>query len=187
MEPSYINRFKQRLEKAQSKVVNLVVEIDPPETRYRGHLSVCSPDPALRAQALEMTKKWIDIAAVLGAPSIMPNQGVAYITEDLTPAIEGLKALANYGKTKNVLVIVEPRRMPVEKGGDPVESEWGLCQSPCRTRTAAAGFVAARAHGSTRRRQVRPRHRHQNLERDGLQGLVLDRGRGADPWLRWET
>ena len=107
MEPSYINRFKERVDKAKSKVVNLVVEIDPPETRYRGHISVCSPDPAIRAQALEMTKKWIDIAAVLGAPSIMPNQGP--LTADLTPAIEGLKALADYGKTKSVLVILEPR------------------------------------------------------------------------------
>ena len=115
MEPSYIKRFKERLDKAKSKAVNLVVEIDPPETSYRGRISVCSPDPAIRAQALETTKQWIDIAAVLGAPSIMPNQGVAYLTEDLAPAIEGLKALADYGKTKNVLVILEPRRMPLEK------------------------------------------------------------------------
>ncbi len=109
MEPSYTKRFKERVDKAKSKVVNLVVEIDPPETRYRGRISVCSPDPAIRAQALETTKQWIDIAAMLGSPSIMPNQGTSYMTEDLTPAIEGLKALADYGKTKNVLVILEPR------------------------------------------------------------------------------
>jgi hypothetical protein len=39
----------------------------------------------------------------------MPNQGPAYMTEDLTPCIEGLKALAAYGKSKNVLIILEPR------------------------------------------------------------------------------
>jgi hypothetical protein len=109
MEPSYINQFKQRLEKAKSRVVDLVVEIDPPETRYRGHMTVCSPDPAIRAQSIEMTKKWIDIAAVLGSPSIMPNQGTPFATGDLTPAIEGLKALADYGKSKNVVIILEPR------------------------------------------------------------------------------
>jgi sugar phosphate isomerase/epimerase len=107
MEPSYIKKFKERLDKARSKVVDLVVEIDPPETQYRGRISACSPDPAIRAQAIEMTKKWIDIAAVLGSPSIMPNQGT--LTEDLTPCIEGLKALAAYGKSKNVLIILEPR------------------------------------------------------------------------------
>ena len=109
MEPSYIKKFKERLDKAKSKVVDLVVEIDPPETSYRGRISACSPDPAIRAQAIEMTKKWIDIAAVLGSPSIMPNQGTPYMTEDLTPCIEGLKALAAYGKSKNVVIILEPR------------------------------------------------------------------------------
>jgi hypothetical protein len=115
MEPAYINKFKERLVKAKSKVVNLVVEIDPPETRYRGHMTVCSPDPEIRAKSIEMTKKWIDIAAVLGAPSIMPNQGAPFATEDLTPAIEGLKALAEYGKPKNVAIILEPRG----RGGSP--------------------------------------------------------------------
>jgi hypothetical protein len=116
MEPSYISKFKQRLDKAKSKVVDFVVEIDPPETRYRGRISACSPDPAIRAQAIEMTKKWIDIAAVLGSPSVMPNQGVPYMTEDLTPAIDGLKALVDYGKLKNVVVILEPRgRMALDR------------------------------------------------------------------------
>jgi len=105
MEPSYIQKFKARLQKAKSKVVDLVVEIDPPETRYRGHITVCSPDPAIRAQAIETTKKWIDIAAELGSPSIMPNQGQPFATADLTPAIEGLKALADYGKRRGDIVL----------------------------------------------------------------------------------
>jgi Xylose isomerase-like TIM barrel len=109
MEPSYIKEFKQRMHKAKSSVVDFIVELDPPETKYRGHISVCSPDPAIRAQAIEMTKKWIDIAAVLGSPSIMPDQGVRYLPQDLTPSIEGLKALVEYGKPKGVAVILEPR------------------------------------------------------------------------------
>jgi hypothetical protein len=115
MEPSYISKFKQRIEKAKSKVVDFVVELDPPETRYKGHISVCSADPAIRAQAIEMTKKWIDIAAVLGSPSIMPNQGVPFLAEDLTPAIEGIKALVDYAKSKNVVVILEPRGQHLEQ------------------------------------------------------------------------
>ena len=115
MEPSYIRQFKERVQKAKSKVVDFVVELDPPETRYRGRISPCSPDPAIRAQAIEMTKKWIDIAAVLGSPSIMPNQGVPYLTDDLKPCIEGLRALVDYGKSKNVVVILEPRGQRLEQ------------------------------------------------------------------------
>jgi Xylose isomerase-like TIM barrel len=109
MESSYITKFKERMHKAKSRVVDLIVELDPPATRYRGYISVCSPDPAIRAQAIESTKKWIDIAAVLGSPSIMPDQGVRYLPQDLTPCIAGLKALVDYGKPKGVAVILEPR------------------------------------------------------------------------------
>ena len=110
MEPSYIGEFRERMHKAKSRVVDLIVELDPPATAYRGYISVCSPDPEIRAHAIEETKKWIDIAAVLGSPSIMPNQGVHYLPEDLAPCIEGLKALVDYGKPKGVAVILEPRR-----------------------------------------------------------------------------
>ncbi len=109
MQLSYIGEFKERMRKAKSKVVDLIVELDPPETRYRGHISVCSPDPEIRAHAIEETKKWIDIAAVLGSPSIMPDQGVRYLPADLTPAIAGLKTLVDYGQAKGVAVILEPR------------------------------------------------------------------------------
>ncbi len=115
MEPSYIREFKERLHKAKSRVVDLVVEIDPRATAYRGYISVCSPNPEIRAHAIEETKKWIDIAAVLGSPSIMPDQGVHYLPQDLTPCIEGLKALVDYGKPKGVAVILEPRGEPLDQ------------------------------------------------------------------------
>ena len=115
MESSYIGEFKQRLQKAKSRVVDLIVELDPPATSYHGNISVCSPDPAIRAHAIELTKKWIDIAAVLESPSVMPNQGVRYLPQDLTPCIEGLKALVDYGKPKGVAVILEPRGERLEQ------------------------------------------------------------------------
>jgi hypothetical protein len=109
MEPSYIAKFKQRMDKAKSKVVDFIVELDPPATKYRGYISVCSPDPVIRARAIEETKKWIDIAAFLGSPSIMPDQGVHYLPQDLTQPIEAMKTLVEYGKPKGVAVILEPR------------------------------------------------------------------------------
>jgi sugar phosphate isomerase/epimerase len=148
MEPSYIGEFKERMHRAKSKAVDLIVELDPPATAYRGYISVCSPNPEIRAHAIEETKKWIDIAAVLGSPSIMPDQGVHYLPgspsrrpappvgsktahsgrrefqaapwnrEDLqalTPCIEGLKTVVDYGKTKGVVVILEPRGEPLDE------------------------------------------------------------------------
>lgn len=108
-EPSYIKKFKERVDKAKSKVVNLVVELDGPETTWRGYISPCSPDPAIRAKAIEMTKQWIDIAAVLESPSIMINQGAGELPADLAPCIEALRTLGAYGKSKNVLILMENR------------------------------------------------------------------------------
>jgi hypothetical protein len=115
MEPSYIREFNERMRKAKSSVVDLIVELDPPATQYRGYISVCSPDAAIRDRAIEETKKWIDIAAVLGSPSIMPDQGVRYLPQDLTPCIAGLKALVDYGKPKGVAVILEPRGQHLDR------------------------------------------------------------------------
>jgi hypothetical protein len=109
MEPSYIKKFKARLDKAKSKVVDLVLELDGPEARYRGNISACSPDPAMRAKAIEMTKQWIDIAAMLESPSVMINQGTGELPKDLAPCIEALKTLTAYGKSKKVFIIMENR------------------------------------------------------------------------------
>jgi hypothetical protein len=109
MEPAYINQFNDRLKKAKSKVVNLVVELDGPDRSLRGAISACSADPAMRAKAIELTKPWIDIAAVLGAPSIMINQGPGELADNREPRIEALKTLAAYGRSKNVLIIIENR------------------------------------------------------------------------------
>jgi hypothetical protein len=109
MEPAYIRKFKERVDKAKSKVVNLVVELDGPDRALRGAISPCSPDPAMRAKAIEMAKPWIDIAAVLGSPSVMINQGPSDISQDPEPRVEALKTLAAYAKSKNVLIIMENR------------------------------------------------------------------------------
>jgi hypothetical protein len=89
--------------------VDVVVELDGPGREYRGDVSPCSPDPAMRAKAIELNKQWIDIAAMLGSPSIMINQGTGNFPENLTPCIEALKTLADYGKSKNVFIIMENR------------------------------------------------------------------------------
>ena len=54
-----------------------------------------------------MAKQWIDRAAMLESPSIMPNQGT--FPADTSGSIEGLKTIRDYGKKKGVAIILEPR------------------------------------------------------------------------------
>ncbi len=112
MEPGYFDKFHARLQKANSRMVNMPLELD--ESGYKGIISPCSPDPQIRAHAIELTKQWIDRSAMIECPSIMPNQG-ALLQGDLTPAIDALKRLAEYGAPKGVSIILEPRgKTPVD-------------------------------------------------------------------------
>jgi hypothetical protein len=106
MEPAYFDKFHARLQKAGSRMVNMPLELDA--SGYKGIISPCSPDPQLRARAIELAKQWIDRSAMIECPSIMPNQGML-LEGDLTPAIDGLKQLADYGAAKGVSIILEPR------------------------------------------------------------------------------
>jgi len=107
MEPSYYAKFNERLKQAKCKVSNMPLELD--DKGYAGIVGPSSPDPALRARAIDLTKKWIDIAAMIGCPSVMVNQGTGPLPEDLGPCIETLKTMGAYGKSKNVAVTLENR------------------------------------------------------------------------------
>jgi len=99
-EASYFKEFLARLAKTKSKVSNINLEL--------GTMNISSPDPVLRAQAVDLTKRWIDHAIVLGSPRVMINQG--QLTEEVKPtAIETLKRMGDYGKSKNIKVGMEPR------------------------------------------------------------------------------
>ena len=104
-EPAYFDKFLERVKKAKSRMVDMPLELD--DFGYNGTISPCSPDPQIRAHAIELTKQWIDRAAMIECPSVMINQGT--FSGDLQPAIDALKTLDEYGKKKNVAVIMEPR------------------------------------------------------------------------------
>jgi hypothetical protein len=112
MEPAYFDKFHARLQKANSRMVNMPLELD--ESGYKGIISPCSPDPQIRAHAIDLTKQWIDRGAMIQCPSVMPNQG-AMLEGDLTGAIAALKQLADYGASKSVSIILEPRgKTPID-------------------------------------------------------------------------
>ena len=66
-EPSYFKDVLARLAKTKSRVTNINLEL--------GNMNISSPDPVLRAQAVDLTKAWIDHAVTLGSPRVMVNQG----------------------------------------------------------------------------------------------------------------
>ncbi len=99
-EPAYLMGFRDRLAKTMSRVTNINLEFGPQ--------NISATDPALRQQAIDRTKEWIDHALALGCPRIMVNQG-APTQENKDVAIAALKAMGDYGKSRNIMVAMENR------------------------------------------------------------------------------
>ena len=107
-EPAYLKDFRDRLAKYNSQVTNINLEFGPQ--------NMSAADPALRQQALDRTREWIDYAVAVGCPRIMVNQG-APTQENKDAAIATLKAMGDYGKSKNIMVAMENRGGGGARGG----------------------------------------------------------------------
>ncbi len=101
-EPSYIRDLKGRLDRAHSHLVNIPVDIK--ELGHAGGLS--DPDEKVREKGIAACIKWIDVAHQLGARSVRCDPGKIN-TADLSPTISSYKALASYGSSKGIFVIIE--------------------------------------------------------------------------------
>jgi sugar phosphate isomerase/epimerase len=101
-EPSYLGELKKRLAESHTRVVNMPVDIE--EIWNKGGLS--DPDKSVREKAVNASKKWIDVAAVIGSAAVRCDPGKLNAKE-LTPTVESYKSLAEYGKSKGVHVIIE--------------------------------------------------------------------------------
>lgn len=128
-EPGYLKDFRDRVAKAKSKVTNINLEFGPQ--------NISAADPALRQQAIDRTKEWIDHAVALGCPRVMVNQG-APTQENKEIAIATLKAMGDYGKSRNIMVAMENRgggggrrgagapEAPAVPAGPPPQAAWVL-------------------------------------------------------------
>ena len=99
-EASFFKEFRARLAKTKSRVTNINLEF--------GNMSITASDPVIRAQAIDLTKQWIDHAIELGSPRVMVNQGTP-TPENRQVAIEALTIMGDYGKAKKIMVSMEPR------------------------------------------------------------------------------
>src|SRR5690606_37732207 len=61
-----------------------------------------------RVHLIDLTRAWIDHAAFLGCPRLMVNHG--NLTPEVMPmAIETMRIMADYGRTRGVMVTLENR------------------------------------------------------------------------------
>ena len=99
-DPAFIKEMKSRVDKVQSQITQINLEF--------GQQNISATDAALRQQAIDHTKQWIDIAVGLGCPRVMINQG-PLSPDTKAHATPTFKAMNDYGKTKNVKVSAETR------------------------------------------------------------------------------
>ncbi len=100
VEPSYFKDMRTRLEKSKSRATQINLE-------FSG-LNISAPQNRDRLLAIDLTKMWIDHAVTLGAQRVMINQGQP-TQENKVHSIPTLKAMVDYGKSKNIIVSVETR------------------------------------------------------------------------------
>jgi hypothetical protein len=102
-EPDYLMELKNRVKKAKSSIHQINLEFDSPAA-----LNISLTQPVIKLETIDLTKRWIDIAAFIGCDYVMLNQGTL-TTETLPLAIDSCKKIVAYGKTKKVGVSIENR------------------------------------------------------------------------------
>jgi sugar phosphate isomerase/epimerase len=96
---AYVADLRAAFEKAGAHVINI-----PGDIRH----SVYDPDTANRSAAVKEGKTWVDVASVLGSPSVRIHiGGVRNAKPDVDRAAESLGQIADYGAQKNVVINLE--------------------------------------------------------------------------------
>jgi sugar phosphate isomerase/epimerase len=97
-DPRHIDQVREGVEKLGSKFVDLGLD----GGRF------FDPNASQRADAVAQNKKWIDIAAALGSPSVRPHiRGSRGAKPSVDLAARSLGQLADYGAKKKVVVNLE--------------------------------------------------------------------------------
>jgi hypothetical protein len=99
-EPSFLNELRVQIEKRKSRMTQINLEF--------GQLNMSAPELRNRLMAIDLTKMWVDHAVMLGAQRVMINQGQPS-QENKSYGIPTLKAMADYGRSKGIIVSVETR------------------------------------------------------------------------------
>lgn len=96
---AYLHSFREAIEKAGLHVVDIPVD---------NSSSYYDADPAARKKAIEHGKKWIDIARIIGSPSVRTSIAEAQNAKPDADVVVGeLRQLAEYAASKNVVLNLE--------------------------------------------------------------------------------
>jgi L-ribulose-5-phosphate 3-epimerase len=99
VEKGYLRGLRAAVEKAGSHIIDIPVGATA---------SFYDPDESKRREAIDYGKKWIDIAAAAGSPSVRLHiAGVTGVAPDADRTAESLKQVADYGAQRNVIVTLE--------------------------------------------------------------------------------
>jgi sugar phosphate isomerase/epimerase len=97
-DPAYLDAFRRAVEKAHSHIVDLGLP--------GGHFY--APDSVTRKAGVDSGRKWIDIARVIGSPSVRQHvTGSPGAKPDVALAAESLGELAEYGAKREIIVNLE--------------------------------------------------------------------------------
>lgn len=97
IEPAYLNELRSAFQKAQVRVVNIPCDV---------HVNLCGSAEEL-SNALDTYAKWVDAAVLLGSPSIRVHIPRSDPPTDFRCAVDGLKAVADYGEKNNIVINLE--------------------------------------------------------------------------------
>ncbi|MGH9469870.1 MAG: sugar phosphate isomerase/epimerase family protein [Terriglobia bacterium] len=96
--PAYLEGFRKALEQAGSHIVGLGLAGGP----------FYDPNSSTREAAVADAKRWIDIAVIVGSPSVRPQISESHsLTPDVDRCAHSFGTLAAYGARKNVVVNME--------------------------------------------------------------------------------
>jgi sugar phosphate isomerase/epimerase len=96
---SYLHSFRETIEKAGVHLVNIPVD---------NSFSYYDADPAVRQKAVDNGKKWVDIAVIIGSPSLRTSIAQAENAKpDVAVVAEQLQKLVDYAASKNILLNLE--------------------------------------------------------------------------------
>jgi len=97
-EPAYLEELRNAVAKAGSHIVDL----------GHGGRAFYDPDRSKRRQAIEYGRKGVDIAVLVGSPSVRQHISAAPGAKaDVNLTAESLGELADYGETKNIVINLE--------------------------------------------------------------------------------
>lgn len=105
-EPAYLEQLRKAVAKAGSHIVDL----------GHGGRPFYHPDKSKRQAAVEFGKKGVDMAVLVGSPSLRQHINAAPgVKEDVNLTAETLGELAEYGEKKNIVINLE-NDAPVGEG-----------------------------------------------------------------------